>query len=59
MVACFFKWLSAVVNAYLLLLSVLQCVPPTIWYLLVAGLNSQLRLVRYGHLKLTFGHAIS
>ncbi|KAL4296133.1 hypothetical protein GQ457_12G022630 [Hibiscus cannabinus] len=36
-----------------------QCVPPTIWYRLVAGLNSQLRLVRYGHLNLTFGHAIS
>ncbi|KAA3477228.1 GMP synthase [Gossypium australe] len=36
-----------------------QCVPPTMWYRLVAGLNSQLRLVRYGHLKLTFGHVIS
>ncbi|KAE8705874.1 putative zinc protease PqqL-like [Hibiscus syriacus] len=36
-----------------------QCVPPTIWYRLVAGLNSHLRLVRYGHLKLTFGHVIS
>ncbi|XVF49069.1 hypothetical protein PTKIN_Ptkin03bG0239400 [Pterospermum kingtungense] len=36
-----------------------QSVPPTIWYRLVAGLNSQLRLVRSGHLKLTFGHVIS
>ncbi|KAK8553297.1 hypothetical protein V6N13_062106 [Hibiscus sabdariffa] len=36
-----------------------QCVPPTIWYRLVAGLNSHLRLVRYGHLKLTFGRVIS
>ncbi|XWS72125.1 hypothetical protein CRYUN_Cryun02cG0013400 [Craigia yunnanensis] len=31
----------------------------TIWYRLVAGLNSQLRLVRCGHIKLTFGHVIS
>lgn len=36
-----------------------QSVPPTIWYRLVAGLNAQLRLVRYGHLKITFGHVIS
>ncbi|EOY30581.1 Uncharacterized protein TCM_037740 isoform 2 [Theobroma cacao] len=36
-----------------------QSVPPTIWYRLVAGLNCQLRLVRCGHLKLTFGHVIS
>ncbi|RWW13412.1 hypothetical protein BHE74_00016932 [Ensete ventricosum] len=31
-----------------------QAVPPTIWYRLVAGLNAQLRLVRRGHLKVTF-----
>ncbi|URD89015.1 glycine-rich protein [Musa troglodytarum] len=31
-----------------------QAVPPTIWYRLVAGLNAQLRLVRHGHLKVTF-----
>ncbi|RXH74676.1 hypothetical protein DVH24_029397 [Malus domestica] len=36
-----------------------QSIPPTIWYRLVAGLNAQLRLVRQGHLKLTFGHVIS
>ncbi|KAM1605440.1 uncharacterized protein LOC126596812 [Malus sylvestris] len=36
-----------------------QSIPPTIWYRLVAGLNAQLRLVRCGHLKLTFGHVIS
>lgn len=36
-----------------------QSIPPTIWYRLVAGLNAQLRLVRHGHLKLTFGHVIS
>lgn len=36
-----------------------QCIPPTIWYRLVAGLNAQLRLVRRGHLKLTLGHVIS
>ncbi|KAG8636170.1 hypothetical protein MANES_16G106300v8 [Manihot esculenta] len=36
-----------------------QSVPPTIWYRLVAGLNAQLRLVRCGHLKVTFGHVIS
>lgn len=36
-----------------------QSVPPTIWYRLVAGLNAQLRLVRHGHLKLTFSHVIS
>ncbi|KAJ9167907.1 hypothetical protein P3X46_019497 [Hevea brasiliensis] len=36
-----------------------QSVPPTIWYRLVAGLNAQLRLVRCGNLKITFGHAIS
>ncbi|XP_012076823.1 uncharacterized protein LOC105637809 isoform X1 [Jatropha curcas] len=36
-----------------------QSVPPTIWYRLVAGLNAQLRLVRLGHLKITFGHVIS
>ena len=52
--------LSAVVKAYFFAsFSVLQSVPPTIWYRLVAGLNSQLRLVRCGHLKLTFGHVIS
>ncbi|XP_022749894.1 uncharacterized protein LOC111299144 isoform X7 [Durio zibethinus] len=50
---------SLMSQAYFLPLSVLQSVPPTIWYRLVAGLNSQLRLVRYGHLKLTFGHVIS
>ncbi|PIA64560.1 hypothetical protein AQUCO_00100200v1 [Aquilegia coerulea] len=31
-----------------------QSVPPTIWYRLVAGLNANLRLVRRGHLKMTF-----
>ncbi|XP_077212654.1 uncharacterized protein LOC143847765 isoform X1 [Tasmannia lanceolata] len=31
-----------------------QSVPPTIWYRLVAGLNAHLRLVRRGHLRLTF-----
>ncbi|XP_061994425.1 uncharacterized protein LOC133712334 [Rosa rugosa] len=36
-----------------------QSVPPTIWYRLVAGLNAQLRLVRHGHLKLTFSHVTS
>ncbi|RDX91133.1 hypothetical protein CR513_26927, partial [Mucuna pruriens] len=36
-----------------------QSVPPTIWYRLVAGLNAQLRLVRRGHLKITFGPVIS
>ncbi|EEF48140.1 conserved hypothetical protein [Ricinus communis] len=36
-----------------------QSVPPTIWYRVVAGLNVQLRLVRRGHLKITFGHVIS
>ncbi|KAF3442933.1 hypothetical protein FNV43_RR16851 [Rhamnella rubrinervis] len=36
-----------------------QAIPPTIWYRLVAGLNAQLRLVRRGHLKLTFGHVVS
>lgn len=32
----------------------LQSLPPTIWYRLVAGLNAQLRLVRRGHLRATF-----
>ncbi|KAK7319925.1 hypothetical protein RJT34_04654 [Clitoria ternatea] len=36
-----------------------QSVPSTIWYRLVAGLNAQLRLVRRGHLKITFGPVIS
>ncbi|XP_019446403.1 PREDICTED: uncharacterized protein LOC109349844 [Lupinus angustifolius] len=36
-----------------------QAVPPTIWYRLVAGLNAQLRLVRRGHLKITFGPVIN
>ncbi|KAF5726034.1 hypothetical protein HS088_TW23G00772 [Tripterygium wilfordii] len=36
-----------------------QSVPPTTWYRLVAGLNAQLRLVRLGRLKITFGHVIS
>ncbi|GLU09988.1 hypothetical protein SLE2022_268200 [Rubroshorea leprosula] len=36
-----------------------QSVPPTTWFRLAAGLNAQLRLVRYGHLKITFGHVIS
>ncbi|GAV62168.1 hypothetical protein CFOL_v3_05692 [Cephalotus follicularis] len=36
-----------------------QAVPPTIWYRLVAGLNAQLRIVRCGHIKITFGHVIS
>ncbi|CAI0409097.1 unnamed protein product [Linum tenue] len=31
-----------------------QLVPPTTWYRMVAGLNAQLRLVRRGHLRLTF-----
>ncbi|POO00581.1 ephrin type-B receptor [Trema orientale] len=33
-----------------------QSIPPTKWYRLVAGLNAQLRLVRCGHLKITFSH---
>ncbi|KAF5481918.1 hypothetical protein F2P56_002530 [Juglans regia] len=36
-----------------------QSIPPTIWYRLVAGLNAQLRLVRRGHMKISFGHVIS
>nr|XP_009388553.1 PREDICTED: uncharacterized protein LOC103975341 isoform X1 [Musa acuminata subsp. malaccensis] len=36
-----------------------QAVPPTIWYRLVAGLNAQLRLVRRGHLKVTFMPVLS
>ncbi|KAL5572508.1 hypothetical protein UlMin_022105 [Ulmus minor] len=36
-----------------------QSIPPTIWYRLVAGLNAQLRLIRRGQLKITFGHVIS
>uniref|UniRef100_A0A2P2JRD6 Uncharacterized protein MANES_16G106300 n=2 Tax=Rhizophora mucronata TaxID=61149 RepID=A0A2P2JRD6_RHIMU len=36
-----------------------QSVTPTLWYRLVAGLNAQLRLVRSGHLKVTFGRVIS
>ncbi|KAK3018456.1 hypothetical protein RJ639_004273 [Escallonia herrerae] len=36
-----------------------QSVSPTIWYRLVAGLNTQLRLVRRGHLKTTFRPVIS
>ncbi|KAL3829950.1 hypothetical protein ACJIZ3_018752 [Penstemon smallii] len=36
-----------------------QSVPPTIWYRLVAGLNAQLRLVRRGHLRATFGPVIN
>lgn len=36
-----------------------QSIPPTIWYRLVAGLNAQLRLVRRGHLKVTFSHVVS
>lgn len=35
-------------------MSVLQSVPPTTWYRLVAGLNAQLRLVRRGRLRVTF-----
>ncbi|OVA14460.1 hypothetical protein BVC80_1361g12 [Macleaya cordata] len=31
-----------------------QAVPPTIWYRLIAGLNAHLRLVRRGHLRVTF-----
>lgn len=42
-----------------LFLTIFQSVPPTIWYRLVAGLNAHLRLVRYGHLKITFGHVIN
>lgn len=37
----------------------LQSVPPTIWYRLVAGLNAQLRLVRSGHLRATFRQVVS
>ncbi|MED6146912.1 hypothetical protein PIB30_039140 [Stylosanthes scabra] len=37
----------------------LKSVPSTVWYRLVAGLNAQLRLVRRGHLKITFGPVIS
>ncbi|KAF5954855.1 hypothetical protein HYC85_007711, partial [Camellia sinensis] len=33
---------------------ILQSVPPTIWYRLVAGLNAQLRLVCRGHLRTSF-----
>ena len=40
-------------------LAIFQAIPPTIWYRLVAGLNAQLRLVRRGHLKITFGHVVS
>lgn len=40
-------------------LFILQAVPPTIWYRLVAGLNAQLRLVRRGHLKVTFMPVLS
>ncbi|RRT47646.1 hypothetical protein B296_00040818, partial [Ensete ventricosum] len=36
-----------------------MAVPPTIWYRLVAGLNAQLRLVRRGHLKVTFMPVLS
>ncbi|XP_057421303.1 uncharacterized protein LOC130715242 [Lotus japonicus] len=36
-----------------------QSIPPTIWYRLVAGLNAQVRVVRRGHLKITFGSVIS
>ncbi|XP_057969132.1 uncharacterized protein LOC131158347 [Malania oleifera] len=35
-----------------------QSVTPTTWYRLVAGLNAQLRLVRCGHVKVTFGPII-
>ena len=34
--------------------SLLQTVPPTIWYRLVLGLNAQLRLVCDGHLRTSF-----
>ncbi|XP_058073877.1 uncharacterized protein LOC131222728 isoform X2 [Magnolia sinica] len=36
-----------------------QSVPSTIWYRLVAGLNANLRLVRRGHLRMTFLPVIS
>lgn len=36
-----------------------QSVPPTIWYRLVAGLNAQLRLVCRGHLRITLGSVVS
>lgn len=36
-----------------------QSVPPTIWYRLVAGLNAQLRLVCCGHLRITLGSVVS
>ncbi|KAF8388896.1 hypothetical protein HHK36_025577 [Tetracentron sinense] len=36
-----------------------QSVPSTIWYRLVAGLNAHLRLVRHGHLRITFGPVLS
>lgn len=32
----------------------LQAIPPTAWYRLLAGLNAQLRLVRRGRLRVTF-----
>ncbi|XP_052180688.1 uncharacterized protein LOC127793928 isoform X2 [Diospyros lotus] len=32
----------------------LKCIPPTIWFRLVAGLNAQLRLVRRGRLRKSF-----
>ncbi|WCJ42610.1 hypothetical protein M5689_023407 [Euphorbia peplus] len=36
-----------------------QSVPPTIWYRFVAGLNAQLRLIRRGHLQISFGYVVS
>lgn len=43
----------------LLEITMLQLIPSTIWYRLVAGLNAQLRLVRLGHLNKTFRPVIS
>lgn len=42
-----------------LYVSLLQSLPPTVWYRLVAGLNAQLRLVRRGQLKSNFKPVIN
>ncbi|XP_076923792.1 uncharacterized protein LOC143586032 [Bidens hawaiensis] len=36
-----------------------QCVPPTMWYRFVAGLNAQLRLVRRGRLRVMFSTIVT
>lgn len=51
--------ISYAMKFLILFLITSQSIPPTIWYRLVAGLNAQLRLVRRGHLKITFGHVVS